>query len=293
MSKIANDPAKVSHHVHRIGYHFRSDVVEDACQELGYMFNRGRFLKEADLADMSERSRMARALARHGIQPHNLPEQEETEDQVRGAIKELFPRIPEHDLKEILRHAWAEGSRRVGTVSELILPRRVQLAVIARIRHAYTDYDYLLKAFDWKYARTHVEQDCLRKLIEWRGENDDEDDGELEEVIRETIVIDDDDDEPEVIFIDDEPETINLDDDDSEPEQRGSGYTSDTSVEISHRVAADEDLGAESHDERSKSFLERYQLRPRNVQQRDLDVRQKIGAARERLRNERLPMVQP
>ncbi|KAK4507369.1 hypothetical protein PRZ48_001104 [Zasmidium cellare] len=291
----AYNPKKVSHHIHRIGHHFKSNIVEEACQTLGYAYIRGQFVKESDLANLNERSKMAAALARHGYHFDRHLEQE-TDDQVRAAIKELFPKIPEQDLKEILRHAWAEGTNRVGTSADLDLPRRVQLAVIARIRHAYTDYDYLLRAFEWGQARAQVEPDCLRKLIEWRGENEDEDDNELEEVIRETIVIDDDDDEdgPETIVLDDDdPETIVIDDD-SEPEAaRGQGYNTDTSLEISHRLALDDDLGAESNDERSKNFMARYQLQPRNFQARDSQLRQKIGAARESLRNGRMVQQPP
>ncbi|KXT01487.1 hypothetical protein AC578_4526 [Pseudocercospora eumusae] len=275
--KTTGQAQKVSHHIHRIGYHFRSDVVEDACQQLGYIPNRGRFVKEAELADENEKSRMARAMAKHGI-IMDEPAKQETDEQVRAAVKELFPRIPEEDLQAILQHAWAEGSQRVGTNSTIELPRRVQLATIARIRHTYTDYDRLLRAFEWKEARQLVEPTCLKKLIEWRGENDEETDNELEEIVRETIVIDDDDDDPSVrngSEADDEDSTAGLD----------QGYASDTSVEISHEPAGAEDLGAESHDERSRRFLDRFQPAPRNVQQRYMDVRQKIGAMREQLRN--------
>ncbi|KXT13616.1 hypothetical protein AC579_9763 [Pseudocercospora musae] len=278
VSKHAHDPEKVSHHIHRIGYHFRSDVVEDACQQLAYLPNRGRFVKEADLADENEKSRMARAMAKHGI-IMDEPAKQETDEQVRAAVKELFPRIPEEDLQAILHHAWAEGSQRVGTNSTIELPRRVQLATIARIRHTYTDYDRLLRAFEWKEARQLVEPTCLKKLIEWRGEHDEETDNELEEIVRETIVIDDDDDGPSSVRngseADDEDSTAGLD----------QGYASDTSVEISHEPAGAEDLGAESHDERSRRFLNRFQPAPRNVQQRYLDVRQQIGAMRQQLRN--------
>lgn len=284
MSKEARDPSKISHHIHRVGYHFRSDVVDDACQELGFTYHNNRFVKEKDLVTINERSVMARAMAKHGIHLNNET-QRETDDQIRAAIKELFPRIPEEDLKEILRHAWASGSNRVGTVASMDLPRRVQLAVIARIRHAYTDYDYLLRSFKWENARAEVEPDCLQKLIEWRGENqDDEEDNELEEVLRETIVIDDDDE-------DDGPEVIVIDDDDEDStNDMAKGYNSDTSFEISHRVAADEDLGAESHDEDYKRFLGRPQRQQRPSQNRYSNVRQMIGAARERYRSGREPV---
>jgi len=75
---------------------------------------------------------------------------------------------------------------------QLTLARRVQLAVVAHIRHAYTDYDQLLKTTSWMEARTQVEHVSLAKLREWRDEGDT---NELEETFREVIVIDDDDDD--------------------------------------------------------------------------------------------------
>lgn len=219
-------------------------------------------------------------MARHGLTwDQSIPQ--ENNEQARAAIKELFPRIPEDDLNAILKHAWEEGTNRVGTNSTIELPRRVQLATIARIRHEYTDYDRLLRAFEWKEARALVEPTCLKKLIEWRGENEDDNDNELEEIVRETIVIDDDDDvgprrhRRHGSEADDEDSAADID----------QGYASDTSLEISHQPAAVEDLGAESHDERSRRFLDRHQPPPRNVQQRYIDVRQKIGLARQQLRN--------
>lgn len=283
VSKHAVDPEKVSHHIHRIGYHFRSDVVDDACQELGYTYLNKRFVKEADLQAQNENSRLARAMAKHGLfLDQTLPQQ--NNEQARAAIMELFPRMPEDDLKAILKHAWEEGTDRVGTNTNIELPRRVQLATIARIRHEYTDYDRLLRAFEWKEARALVEPTCLKKLIEWRGENEDENDNELEEIVRETIVIDDDDDVGPVprrrgSEADDEDSAADID----------QGYASDTSLEISHKPAALEDLGAESQDERSRRFFDRHQPLPRNVQQRYIDVRQKIGLARQQLRNAPAP----
>ncbi|KAM3419288.1 hypothetical protein BST61_g5225 [Cercospora zeina] len=256
--------------------------ADDACQELGYVHVHGSFIKEADLAAQNENTRMARALARHGLSWDVPTTGQETNENVRAAIKELFPRIPEEDLKAILEHAWEEGSHRVGTNSTIELPRRVQLATIARIRHTYTDYDRLLRAFEWKEARALVEPTCLKKLIEWRGENEDEDDNELEEIVRETIVIDDDDNDDSKLRqgseADDEDSAADID----------HAYASDTSLEISHKPAALEDLGAESHDERSRRFLDRHQPPIRSTQQRFMDVRQKIGLARQQLRDAHL-----
>ena len=74
---------------------------------------------------------------------------------------------------------------------ELPLARRAQLAVVAHIRHIYTDYDRLLKTTSFHEARSLVEESTLAKLVEWRG---DDENGKtvLEDVFREVIVISDD-----------------------------------------------------------------------------------------------------
>ena len=71
--------------------------------------------------------------------------------------------------------------------------RRAQLAVIAHIRHTYTDYDALLKLVQYNEARRRVEKPCLDRLIRWRGDDDDAED--MDDVLREVIVIPDDDEE--------------------------------------------------------------------------------------------------
>ncbi|KAL1596668.1 hypothetical protein SLS60_009316 [Paraconiothyrium brasiliense] len=67
------------------------------------------------------------------------------------------------------------------------------LAVVAHIRHTYTEYDNILKhkTGTWTEARQQVEHVSLAKLKEWRDETD-EASNELEETFREVIVLDDD-----------------------------------------------------------------------------------------------------
>lgn len=72
------------------------------------------------------------------------------------------------------------------------LSRKVQLAVSAFVRHKHTDYDKLLKQVSWGEARAMVEPVTLRQLKLWRGEGSDT--SEIENVLREIIVIDSDDD---------------------------------------------------------------------------------------------------
>ena len=89
-----------------------------------------------------------------------------------------------------------KGKGLVGTVANLTLVRRAQLAVIAHIRHTYTDYDSLLKQVQYNEARRRVEKPCLDRLIQWRG--DDDDAGDMDDVLREVIVIPDDDEEEDI-----------------------------------------------------------------------------------------------
>lgn len=82
----------------------------------------------------------------------------------------------------------------MGTAVELPISRRVQLAVVAHIRHVYTDYDNLLKTGTYHEARAAVEKPCLDLLAQWRSDDDD-DPNAMEDILREVIVIDDDEDE--------------------------------------------------------------------------------------------------
>lgn len=110
----------------------------------------------------------------------------------------------------------------MGTAVELPLARRAQLAVVAHIRHIYTNYDRILKTTSFHEARATVEQPTLAKLVEWRG---DDENGKtvLEDVFREVIVISDDDDS------DVEGEPLPL-------------HGRDTSVEVISRNAVVEEL---------------------------------------------------
>ena len=74
--------------------------------------------------------------------------------------------------------------------------KRVNLAVGAHARHTYTHYDQLLKVADWDTARAVIGPEVVKVLIRWRGEDIHEPDGtELEDILREVIVINDDPEE--------------------------------------------------------------------------------------------------
>lgn len=116
--------------------------------------------------------------------------------EARDTIRDLFPNIPDNDLNQIIKTAFQKGQGKVGTANELSLIRRAQLAVVAHIRHVYTDYDKLLRQTHYRDARNLVEKPSLRRLVEWRG--DDENGKQvLEDVFREVVVISDDEDSGE------------------------------------------------------------------------------------------------
>ncbi|KAF7714707.1 Uncharacterized protein PECH_007068 [Penicillium ucsense] len=173
----------LSQHVHRIGYHFPSAVVAAVCSELGlYLTSAGKAVPFHSLGSLQK----------------NSPEKTDVDQitintEARDAIRDLFPNIPDNDLNQIIKTAFQKGQRKVGTASALPLARRAQLAVVAHIRHVYTDYDRLLKQKSFHEARSEVEHLTLNKVIAWRG---DDENGQtaLEDVFREVIVISDDDD---------------------------------------------------------------------------------------------------
>lgn len=85
------------------------------------------------------------------------------------------------------------GKPLVGT-SNLPLYRRVQLAVLAHIRHVHTRYDQLLKQVEWKVARKAVERQSLDILVKWRGDEETGRD-KIGDILREVVVISDADDD--------------------------------------------------------------------------------------------------
>lgn len=82
----------------------------------------------------------------------------------------------------------------VGLSTDIPLSRRVQLAVLAHIRHTHTRYDNLLRETTWQNARKVVESLCLDTLVKWRGDEETGRD-QLDEILREVVVISDSEDD--------------------------------------------------------------------------------------------------
>ncbi|CAN8103553.1 unnamed protein product [Discula destructiva] len=190
-----DDGQKLALQVHRMGHHFRSVIVKEAKALVG---------KEVASAETDN---------------WQLPEtQDEINAQAEAAMRDLFPRIPNFDKRQILELAFKKdqgtyGKKRVGT-SDLPLYRRVQLAVLAHIRHVHTRYDQLLKQFEWKAARKAVERQSLDILVQWRGDEETGRD-EMGDILREVIVISDADDDSDTGDSDDSEAEDESNDDDS------------------------------------------------------------------------------
>lgn len=167
--------------------------------------------------------------------------------------------------------------------------RRAQLAVIAHIRHTYTQYDYILKQVPYNEARRRVEKPCLDRLIQWRG--DDDDAGDMDDVLREVIVIPDDDEEDD--RGDETQESLRI-----RPDENGRDssveYISDADMEIqpvdystvNRTIGRGESYSPES--EKEIQYLGRNQLRYGRQVQYDQHRLDRMGVHRQRIYEEAL-----
>ncbi|KAI6557819.1 hypothetical protein MCOR03_005616 [Pyricularia oryzae] len=183
------DGSQLGLHMNRVGHHIRRTIVEQARTSLGQSLE--YFLETAS-----------------DKRPEPIPEtQEEINAQADAALRDLFPRMPNTDRQMVIDRSFRKGGgEKVGLAADLTLSRRVQLAVLAHIRHTHTTYDELWRTHGWATARKAIEATCLDFIVKWRGDEETGRD-QLDEILREVIVISDSDDS------DDED---NEDDDDTE-----------------------------------------------------------------------------
>lgn len=103
--------ANISRHIHRLGYHFRSDIFENACYNLQYAVHNGKLRKIAGKSHAAQGTATMRtpSTGTGGDTPASSDNEEA--DTVIGAIKEVFPRIPEVAALKIYREAWKKVCR--------------------------------------------------------------------------------------------------------------------------------------------------------------------------------------
>ena len=88
------------------------------------------------------------------------------------AIQKLFPRCPPNDAREIAAHTAARGSGRVGrsAAGRKLDENALTMAVIAAVRHRYTDYDALLaRGVERTEARERIAGEIEEITERWRG----------------------------------------------------------------------------------------------------------------------------
>ena len=179
--------------MHRVGYHFPTEVVSLVCAQYGIRLdNRGRVIKEHGQNDDNF---MRLQINGEVILNEKIRDQVDINTEAKEIITDLFPRIPDKDMFQIIKTAFQLGTGKVGTADEIPLVRRAQLSVVAHIRHVYTDYDRLIRRIPYNEARHKVEEPTLGKLVEWSADEgaSEEDRRRAEELFREVIVLSDDD----------------------------------------------------------------------------------------------------
>jgi hypothetical protein len=111
-NRMHTDPEKLSHHVHRVGHHFPLEIISLACTKFGYIYDERQGLRKDKSNDRTNwiAQRMEDYSSRQ--QMHGRPHTEkEKVEHTRGAIREMFPKIPEADLTSIVHHAFQEVNR--------------------------------------------------------------------------------------------------------------------------------------------------------------------------------------
>jgi hypothetical protein len=116
--------SKISEHVHRTGYHFRESIVDEAREIIG----------ETVISNPT--------ITPGFIEP--IPEsQDEINKQADGAIRDLFPRIPNTDRQMIIEHAFKKV-RKLQTLPASAKHRRVLCSTVSRLSDCNLKFPYLV-----------------------------------------------------------------------------------------------------------------------------------------------------
>lgn len=120
-SKAFFDPDKIASHVHRIGHHFPLEIIELACKKFDYSYSDVHGLRRRTRRSPSHGpAYVERGIAnyeqRQGLNSRPVTDSEHKEH-IRGAIREIFPKIPDADLTSIVNHAFQEVNNYLYTVA--------------------------------------------------------------------------------------------------------------------------------------------------------------------------------
>jgi len=126
--------------------------------------------QEAEQECLSDSEIRARRRERDALRRAELDRQ--YVEQFARRIRERYPSCPEGSEKTITEHACLKYSERIGrsAAAKDFEEEALRLAVIAHIRHRYTNYDELLmEGYERWEARKMVEEKVLNVLWKWEG----------------------------------------------------------------------------------------------------------------------------
>ncbi len=92
--------------------------------------------------------------------------------QMTGEISRLFPGCPPKVAQTIAEHTACRGSGRVGRTAagQSLEEEALTLAVVAHIRHCYTNYyELLMSGYERREARAEIHDEVDRVLDRWRN----------------------------------------------------------------------------------------------------------------------------
>ena len=123
--------------------------------------------EEECLADSEARARRRERVARKRAE---LDQQ--SVEQFGHRVRELFPGCPEGRERQIAEHTCRKYSGRIGRTeaAKRLDEEAVNLAVMAHVRHAETEYDELLvRGYERQEARAEVKRQVEEILAQWRA----------------------------------------------------------------------------------------------------------------------------
>lgn len=139
-------------------------------------YERQGILAEPEAIQKAEEECLADAELRRIRQERERVRREELDqkyiEEFTKELRKAFPKMPPEEEIKISQYACRKYSGRIGrsALAKALDPKAIELAVIAHIRHNYTDYDELLMAgWDRSSAREMVWNEVNIILNKWRG----------------------------------------------------------------------------------------------------------------------------
>lgn len=123
----------------------------------------------AQAREEADQTRARREAARRQAAAGRERRHERFLEEARVALLKLYPKVPEDEAEQVVRHAFEVGSGRVGRSGKLALDEKLRLAAVAHVRHVHTDYERLLDTMEKEDARAEIQADVRDKLREWGG----------------------------------------------------------------------------------------------------------------------------